>query len=105
MNLRILLEAKRDVNKVSAKYDDASPGLGDEFLEELAAIYRKILQSPDRFPFYRMRGIKKAVRWLKLKRFPYLVVYRVVGDEVVVLAVSHGSRRPGYWKPRMNDPE
>jgi hypothetical protein len=33
-------------------------------------------------------------------RFPYRVVYRNRPDEIVVVAVAHLRRRPGYWKNR-----
>jgi plasmid stabilization system protein ParE len=34
------------------------------------------------------------------KHFPYALVYRLLGDEVVVLAVAHFRRRPTYWRGR-----
>lgn len=35
-----------------------------------------------------------------VKRFPYRVVYRIVEDCVLVVAIAHAKRRPGYWKRR-----
>jgi toxin ParE1/3/4 len=44
---------------------------------------------------------RKRYRWVRLWRFPYLIYYRVVSDAVVlVLAVAHERRRPGYWSRR-----
>jgi plasmid stabilization system protein ParE len=31
-------------------------------------------------------------------RFPYAVLFRVLDDEVQVVAVMHLHRRPGYWR-------
>ena len=40
-------------------------------------------------------------RWVRLKRFPYLIYYREAGiDTVVILAVAHKRRRLGYWLRR-----
>ena len=39
-------------------------------------------------------------RWMPLKRFPYILHYRVLGDVIDVLAVAHQKRRPGYWRKR-----
>jgi plasmid stabilization system protein ParE len=39
-------------------------------------------------------------RRLVMRRFPYSLVYTVVGDELRILAVAHQSRRPGYWRGR-----
>jgi hypothetical protein len=35
-----------------------------------------------------------------LKGFPFAVVYRREGDELVIFAVAHHRRAPGYWKAR-----
>jgi plasmid stabilization system protein ParE len=40
-------------------------------------------------------------RYVRVNRFPYILVFRLVDrDEVVVVAVAHTSRRPGYWRGR-----
>jgi hypothetical protein len=36
-----------------------------------------------------------------MKRFPFVVVYRVTTDRIEIIAVAHGSRKPGYWKKRL----
>ena len=35
-----------------------------------------------------------------VKRFPFRIVYRVVEGSVLVVAIAHAKRRPGYWKNR-----
>ena len=35
-----------------------------------------------------------------LKKFPYQLVYHVRPEEIVVVAVAHLKRRPGYWRRR-----
>jgi toxin ParE1/3/4 len=37
----------------------------------------------------------------KVARFPYRVVYVVLGADIDVLAVAHAKRRPGYWRRRV----
>lgn len=39
-------------------------------------------------------------RWMPLKRFPYTLHYRVVGEVIDILAMAHQRRRPGYWQKR-----
>lgn len=39
-------------------------------------------------------------RLCPLKPFEYTLVYRVVSDELVVLAVAHQRRAAGYWRGR-----
>ncbi len=44
-------------------------------------------------------------RWVKTKRFKYLLHYRQLApDLVLVYAVAHASRRPGYWLRRTRVP-
>lgn len=33
-----------------------------------------------------------------LSRFPYSVIYELLGNTVTVLAVAHHRRSPGYWR-------
>ena len=52
--------------------------------------------APHRWPSY-FHGTHRV----RLTRFPYLVVYR--DDEtrtLVVVAVAHEKRKPGYWRKR-----
>lgn len=51
-------------------------------------------KAPGRWPS------KSGVRRYVMRRFPFLVVYRVLDEKVQVIAVAHGRRRPEYWKPR-----
>lgn len=37
-------------------------------------------------------------RRLVLKRFPFNIIYRILSDEIRVIAVAHQNRKPGYWK-------
>jgi mRNA-degrading endonuclease RelE of RelBE toxin-antitoxin system len=40
-------------------------------------------------------------RRLSLKVFPYRIIYRIEGSEIVVYALAHVRRRPGYWRKRI----
>jgi plasmid stabilization system protein ParE len=48
--------------------------------------------------FVRLEGnIRRAL----LKTYPYAVVFREGEEEILILAIAHGKRRPGYWRKRM----
>jgi hypothetical protein len=36
-----------------------------------------------------------------VRRHPYLVIYAELGDHIVVFAVAHTSKQPGYWRERL----
>ncbi len=40
-------------------------------------------------------------RFVRVRRFPYVLIFRQRSPEsVMVMAVAHTSRRPGYWRSR-----
>ncbi len=96
MNYSFLDEAEREMYEVVAFYEDCSEGLGLEFSLEVFATVSRILKFPNAWSPYSNRS-----RRCLLKRFPYGIVYRVVGDEVVIFAVMQLNRKPGYWEGRI----
>ena len=51
----------------------------------------------------RMYSVVMAnLRRAKLRKFPYLIYYRVLADRVEVIAVLHASRDPRRWQERVN---
>lgn len=66
------------------------------FADEVDRVMVRIAENPTTGTEFRTR-----YRWVRLKRFPYLIYYRVADtDTVVVLAVAHKRRRSGYWLRR-----
>jgi toxin ParE1/3/4 len=79
-------------------YEQQEPGLGDRF--ELA-VYRaldRIVENPDAWKPW---SVSAAVRIFSLWRFPFCIPYVVEGGRIIVLAVAHAKREPGYWQARM----
>jgi len=75
--------AERDIdaaNSFDAEFDHA--------LTEIAA-------DPERFP-----NCDSRHRYFLLRRFPFRIIYRIVRQDVVVIAVAHASRSPDYWIDR-----
>jgi plasmid stabilization system protein ParE len=68
----------------------------ERFLLEYEEALDKIHDAPDRWPPY-----SHATRRVKTPSFPFLIVYKATESRIQVLAVAHGSRRPGYWKDRL----
>lgn len=47
-------------------------------------------------------AIHRDTRRGLVRRFPYAVFYRVVGEQVVVVACMHARRNPNRWRGRRN---
>jgi hypothetical protein len=65
------------------------------FAEAIDKALATIVKTPDRF-----LKLSATHRACTVIGFPYQVVYRVVEDALIVVAVAHTSRRPGYWRRR-----
>jgi hypothetical protein len=63
-------------------YESQREGLGVEFLDELEAFYRSLLRNPSSYGYY-----DKPVRQGKIERFPYLVVFEIFDELVLVYSV------------------
>ncbi|MDD9945797.1 MAG: hypothetical protein OXU20_32435 [Myxococcales bacterium] len=46
---------------------------------------------------------RSEIRRAKLERFPYYLFFTVRDEEIVILAVAHKRRRPGYLSERLDD--
>ena len=79
-----------------AWYQKQVAGLGDDFLAELESAYQTIAELPDTWPKF-----QKGFRRFLLSKFPFSVIYRRKNKTILVVAVMHNSRKPGYWKMRI----
>jgi plasmid stabilization system protein ParE len=92
-------EADREAEAATDWYAERSLTVAEAFLDELDHALEQIADTPDRWA----RHLYGTRRYL-LKRFPFLVVYRLPSaSKVQIVAVAHGSRRPGYWRQRIRD--
>lgn len=97
--LHVVAKAEAESLAAAAWYEDQRQGLGRDFLEELGRAFLAVEQNPKRYPEIPSNG-RRRFRKRLLGRFPYHVIYQVIGDDVWVLAVAHARRRPNYWKRR-----
>lgn len=96
MKLSLHPEAEADMAEAISFYDQRTAGLGGDFLAEVLRAFERIELAPEAWP--RLEG---PVRRCLVERFPYGVYYRLDPDEIFVLAVMHGKKKPGAWKGRI----
>ena len=63
-----------------------------------------IREAPQQWPLVDGVPRELAVRRRLVDGFPFAVVYVELEAEVLILAVAHGKRRPGYWRGRLSPP-
>ena len=70
-------------------------GLGRRFFGEVQKAEKLIRQFPESAP-----EIAPGIRRLLLHAFRHSLIYTIEQDRVLILAVAHHRRRPGYWFER-----
>ncbi len=96
MKLRFLLLAQRELDDAVAWYNEQASGSGQEFLDELDRAVRRAVAFPMSCP-----EIEPGLRRCLLARFPYGIIYGVDRETIIVVAVAHLHREPGYWMGRI----
>jgi hypothetical protein len=69
---------------------------GSDFIAAVDQAIDQILDSPTRG-----QVLDEDVRRCLTRVFPYGVLYTIEPDFVLIVAVMHCSREPGYWKGRV----
>jgi len=98
VKIRYMAVARDEIREASDYYAAISPDLGRAFRRELRQLMRLVTTMPLAWP-ESAEGTRKCL----LTRFPYLVIYAPLPDELLVLAVGHQHRRPGYWRDRVKN--
>lgn len=95
MILEFLPDAVGEMYSAAQYYESKEAGLGSRFRCELMEVCNAILRQP-----FLWRERSGGYRRVNCPVFPYYVAYFIRGDRVVVAAIAHGHRFPGYWKER-----
>lgn len=94
MNLTFEAEAEVEAREAFLYYFDIDDELGLQFELEFRELLERISTRPHSFP--KFSNYRKAV----MTRFPFCLFFKFEGEDVILLAVAHQRRRPGYWQKR-----
>lgn len=95
MNYEFHPEAESEFFEAINYLEESDVGLGKSFAQQIFATIQKIT----RFPFA-WTPISKNARRILVNKFSYGIIYQVIDDEILVVAVMHLSRKPNYWSGR-----
>lgn len=95
MQIRFRPQARQEVLDAADWYRQRMPGLDREFLIEVDVAVKAAASRPLAFP-----AVEGSIRRVLVKRFPYTLVFDLLDDELVVLAVFHRRRQPVSWRLR-----
>ncbi len=100
MTARVRFHPEASIELVAAAtyYDERSPSIGLVFLNKINESISLVSELPHIAPTWPGRpGVRRRV----LSTFPYAVIYTIEPDGIVIIAIEHTSRRPGYWQQRL----
>ena len=100
MPIDFLPEADQEMLEAARYYQSLSSGLGDDYLTEVELAVQSIALSPQTWPV-----LEGDFRRRLVKRFPFGVIYRIEPGIIVIIAVAHLRKKPGYWKKRIRRTE
>lgn len=96
--LVVLDSAQQELEAVTEWYAERAAIAADAFIAVVASTFASIRESPGAAPAWPGRT---DVRARRLGRFPFRIVYLAEAARVVVVALAHDRRRPGYWLERL----
>ena len=97
--LEYLEEALEEAEAAAGWYAERSASAAAGFSEEIDTAESAIADFPDAWPPF-----DHGTRRYLLRRYPFSVIYRIEARRILIVAVAHGHRRPGYWKSRLPMP-
>jgi plasmid stabilization system protein ParE len=91
--LQVRQLAAREIIEAYDWYELQKEGLGEVFLTELDIFYESLFRNPFTYSFY-----QEPIRQGKIGRFPYVLVFEVVENTIVVYSVFMTKRNSDYKK-------
>jgi len=91
-----LPEAEQEMLEAALYYQNQAPGLGSDYLSAVERAIQSIEESPYTWPILEGEFRRRLVR-----RFPFGVLYRIEPEIIIIVAVAHLRKKPGYWKKRL----
>ncbi len=97
--IEVHADAVADLEEAAAWYEAQRRGLGLEFVAEMDRVVANIGEHPLGFSVWN-RG--DPARRAMASRFPYAMFFDLEPDRIIVMAIAHWRRRPGYWQRRLD---
>lgn len=85
-----------EVRAVQTYYEDRSPGLGRQFLDDFERQVLALAAQPERWMV-----IEADIRRCLMRRFPYVIYFRCLDPERIrITVIKHQRRHPQYGRER-----
>jgi plasmid stabilization system protein ParE len=94
-NVKVSSAAEQDFTEALTWYIERSVQAAERFEAEFQNALQSIAADPQRFP-----RCGDNLRYASLRRYPFQVIFRELGNHLLIIAVAHAKRDPEYWSGR-----
>ncbi|MFN7538422.1 MAG: type II toxin-antitoxin system RelE/ParE family toxin [Bacteroidota bacterium] len=85
--IEIQEEAIEEMREAFCWYESRQQGLGYSLLSEIELCYQRLSENPQHYT-----SITDRFRRIRTDIFPYMLVYEIEGDRVIVISFFHAKR-------------
>jgi len=96
--IRFHPEAQGEMIEAAAYYESQQVDLGKRFLACVQESLNKIEINPSLYPI-----VEIDVHRCLTRTFPFGILFRILPDQIIIIAVMHLHRNPGYWSSRQGE--
>lgn len=96
MNYEFHPEALAEFEGAALYYAGKQPGLELRFITSVEAAIQRVIERPSSYAV-----LEQDVRRCLTRVFPYAVLYTVEPSFILIVAIMHCHRAPGYWRDRV----
>jgi len=94
-SLRFHPEVVSDLREAIGWYSEISQDLANDFRQVIDASLGRLVANPELYPH-----AFDDVRFVRVRTFPYLVLYKNMNEVPFVLGIFHGASDPSKWRQR-----
>ncbi len=90
-------EARLEFLDSVSYYESCQFGLGERFIQSINVSLASIRENPEAW-----EEIEQDIRRKLTRVFPYALLYTVEPERILIVAVMHCHKEPGYWRSRLS---
>ena len=95
MNVKFLARPQEELAQAIDFYEQQLPGLGRLFAKEVFETIELIRLYP-----YGWRRITRLTHRCPLRKFPYMILYGLIDDMIIISAIAHQHQHPSSYLGR-----
>ena len=90
-------DALEEYREAAIWYANREQEVAHQFIASIEDAIHRVVETPNGW-----RIIEEDVRRCLAHLFPYAILYTIEDNFILIVAVMHFSREPGYWRERIH---